>query len=160
MSRNFELLRRANWGEEYLEGIPTPTPSRRSPIAKRPNPARPTDRISALVQKLFLGSGTSQIRCVVFLGCVESGGEHRFARAQRRHWRSKWRSASVWWTQSLRARRSTGFWEGNLVGLSDAVDHSRGGENFAKQVEDTNLWILPAGARIKSAVGAFHSAAC
>src|SRR5260221_13505274 len=74
MSRNFELLRRAGWGEEYLEGIPTPSPAKRSPSAKRPNPTRPTDRISALVQTLFLGSGTPQIRCVVFLGCADSGG--------------------------------------------------------------------------------------
>src|SRR5260221_9129804 len=80
MSRNFELLRRAGWGEEYLEGIPTPSPAKRSPSAKRPNPTRPTDRISALVQKLFLGSGTPQIRCVVFLGCADSGGgTHPFA---------------------------------------------------------------------------------
>ncbi len=131
MSRNFELLRRAGWGEEYLEGIPTPSPAKRSPSAKRPNPTRPTDRISALVQKLFLGSGTPQIRCVVFLGCADSGGGTPVcARAAR---------------------------------MRDAVEHSRGGENFAKQVEDTNLWVLPAGAPEKGRRGSISQrslAAC
>jgi len=154
MSRNFELLRRANWGEEYLEGIPTPTPSRRSPIAKRPNPARPTDRISALVQKLFLGSGTAQIRCVVFLGCVESGGGTSVcARAAQTLGEQVEERVCVVDAKFEGPSVHRFFGKDNLVGLSDAVEHSRGAENFAKQVEDTNLWILPAGARDKERRG-------
>lgn len=154
MSRNFELLRLAGWGEEYLEGIPTPIPAQRSPLAKRPNLAHSTDRISALVQKLFLGSGDSQMRCVVFLGWAENdGGTSVCARAARKLAEqeegrvcavdAKFESPSV----------HRIFGKDNLAGLRDAVEHSRDGGNFAKQVEDTNLWVLPAGAPDKERRG-------
>lgn len=149
MSRNFELLRRAGWGEEYLEGIPTPVPSQRSPvpIAKRSNPAHPTDRISALVQKLFLGTGNSQVRYVVFLGWAESScGTSVCGRAARRLAEQVGDRVCVVDAKFERPSLHEFFGKDNLAGLRDAVAHSRGGENFAKQVEDTNLWVLPAGA--------------
>src|ERR1700746_2968503 len=74
MSKNFELLRRAGWGEEYLDGIPSPVYTKASPISRQQSVARPTGQISALVQRLFQRSGDPQIRCVVFLGCTESSG--------------------------------------------------------------------------------------
>jgi len=164
MSRNFELLRRAGWGEEYLEGIPTPSPAKRSPSAKRPNPTRPTDRISALVQKLFLGSGTPQIRCVVFLGCADSGGGTPVcARAARTLGEQVEDRVCVVDAKFEDPSVHRFFEKENLAGLRDAVEHSRGGENFAKQVEDTNLWVLPAGASEKGRRGSISQrnlAAC
>jgi Mrp family chromosome partitioning ATPase len=45
------------------------------------------------------------------------------------------------------------FGKDNLAGLRDVVEHSRGGESFAKQVEETNLWVIPAGAPDKGRRG-------
>ena len=154
MSRNFELLRRAGWGEEYLEGIPTPPPYKRSPIAKRPNLARPNDRISAPVQTLFPGSGISQMRCVVFLGWLGSGGGTSVcARAARTLAAQVEERVCVVDAKFECPSVHRAFRMENLAGLRDAVEHSRGGENFAKQVEDTNLWVLPAGALDKGLRG-------
>lgn len=154
MSRNFELLRRAGWGEEYLEGIPTPVPSKRSPIAKCPNPARPTDRISVLVQKLFLGSGSSQMRCVVFLGWAESGGGTSVcARAARTLAEQIEERVCLVDAKFERPSVHRFFGMDNLAGLRDALERSRSGDNFAKQVADTNLWVLPAGAPDKGFLG-------
>lgn len=149
MSKNFELLRKAGWGEEYLEGIPTPQPSRRSPvpIAKQARPAQPTDRISALVQKLFLGGDDSEMRCVVFFGWAESGGGTSVCGcAARRLAEEVEERVCVVDTKFEGPSVHQFFGKDNLSGLRDAVEHSRGGENFAKQVGDTNLWVLTAGA--------------
>ncbi|HET7109133.1 MAG TPA: hypothetical protein VFI38_20135 [Candidatus Acidoferrum sp.] len=156
MSRNFELLRQAGWGEEYLEGIPTPVPSRRSPvpIAKHADPVHPSDRISALVQKLFSGNGDSQMRCVVFLGWAESGsGTSVCGRAARRLAEQVPDRVCVVDTKFERPSVHEFFGKDNLAGLRDAVEHSRGGDKFAKQVADTNLWVLPAGAPDKGRRG-------
>src|SRR5260221_14064485 len=128
MSRNFELLRRAGWGEEYLEGIPTPSPAKRSPSAKRPNPTRPTDRISALVQTLFLGSGTPQIRCVVFLGCADSGGgKPRLARPARGRGGQRDDPGAVGGTKFEDPPVSRVFGEKKLGGAESAGGPSPGG---------------------------------
>ena len=164
MSRNFELLRRAGWGEEYLEGIPTPVPSQRSSIAKHPNPAHPSDQISVLVQKLFLGSGSSQMQCVVFLGWAKSGsGTSVCGRAARRLAEQVGDRVCVVDVKFEGPSVHESFGKDNLSGLRDAVEHSRGGENFAKQVEDSNLWVLPAGAPDKGRRGSISQrglAAC
>jgi Mrp family chromosome partitioning ATPase len=146
MSKNFELLRRAGWGEEYLDGIPSPVYTKASPISRQQSAARPTGQISALVQKLFQRSGDPQIRCVVFLGCTESSG-----------------GTSVCARTALALAGQVGdrvcavdaklenpslhrfFGKDNLIGLRDAIAHSRPGKSFVKQVDESNLWFLPAG---------------
>lgn len=156
MSKNFELLRRAGWGEEYLEGIPTPVPSQRSPvpIASRPSPAHPTDRISALVQKLFFGSGNLEMRCVVFLGWAGSaGGPSVCGRVARTLAEQVEDRVCVVDTKFDRPSIHQFFGKDNLAGLRDAVEHSRDADNFAKQVEDSNLWVLPAGAPDRGRLG-------
>jgi protein-tyrosine kinase len=148
MSRNFELLRRAGWGEEYLEGIPAPVQPKRSPVVRQRTAARPTDQVSGLVQKLFQGTGNAHIRCVVFLGYTHnSGGTSVCTRAAQALATqiedrvcvvdAKFESPSV----------HRIFGKDNLTGLRDAVEHSRSANNFAKQVEESNLWVLPAGTR-------------
>ena len=154
MSKNFELLRRAGWGEEYLEGIPTPVLSRQSPVAKRPNPGHATDRISALVQRLFLGSADSQMRCVVFFGWAHSGcGTSVCGRVARKLAEHVEDRVCVVDTKFDGPSIHQFFGKDNLAGLRDAVEHSRGADNFVKQVEDTNLWVLPAGAPDKGRRG-------
>jgi Mrp family chromosome partitioning ATPase len=154
MSKNFELLRRAAWGAEYLEGIPTPVPSRPGPVSKRPDLAPSTDRISALVQQLFLGGADSQMRCVVFFGWAHSAcGTSVCGRAARKLAENVEDRVCVVDTKFESPSVHQFFGKDNLAGLRDAVEHSRGADNFAKQVEDTNLWVLPAGAPDKGRRG-------
>lgn len=147
MSKNFELLRRAGWGEEYLDGIPTPVYSKASPVSRQQPVARPTGQISALVPKLFLRSGDAQIRCVVFLGCTESSGSTSvcartaLALAGQVEDRVCVVDAKL---ENPSLHRLFGM--DNLIGLRDAMAHARPGESFVKQVEENNLWFLPAGA--------------
>jgi Mrp family chromosome partitioning ATPase len=147
MSRNFELLRRAGWGEEYLDGIPSPVYTKASPISRQQSVARPTGQISALVQKLFQRSGDPQIRCVVFLGCTESsGGTSVCARTALALAGQVEDRVCVVDAKLENPSLHRFFGKDNLIGLRDAMAHSRPGESFVKQVEESNLWFLPAGA--------------
>jgi Mrp family chromosome partitioning ATPase len=146
MSKNFELLQRAGWGEEYLEGIPVPVYTRHSPASRQQTAPRPTDQISTLVQRLFQRSGGPHIRCVVFLGCTETGsGTSVCARtAQNLAARVQDRVCVVDAKFEYPSMHRF-FGKDNVAGLRDAVSHSRRGDNFVKQVEESNLWVLSAG---------------
>jgi protein-tyrosine kinase len=147
MSRNFELLRRAGWGEEYLEGVPTPVQTKRSPVIRQETTERHADPISALVHKLFLGTANTDIRCIVFLGHAEnSGGTSVCARAARALAGQVGDRVCVVDAKFKNPSVHQLFGKDNLTGLRDAVQHSRSGDGFAKQVEESNLWVLPAGA--------------
>jgi len=167
MSRKFGIVASSELGGEYLGGkFLRPTPSRRSPnCRRRRNPARPTDRISALVQKLFLGSGTVADPVRRLPGLVGKWRlELRFARRRSAYnWRSQVGGARlVWWTQFEGPSVSTGFFlEGKRwVGLSDAVDHSPRRREFCQNRSRTNQsWILPAGRGIRAPWGRFTAQA-
>jgi Mrp family chromosome partitioning ATPase len=146
MSKNFELLRRAGWGEEYLEGVPTPVQTKRNPVVRQETTERHGDPISALVHKLFRGTGSMDIQCIVFLGYAEnSGGTSVCARAARALAAQVGDRVCVIDAKFKNPSVHHIFGKDNLAGLRDAVQHSRSGGSFAKQVEETNLWVLPAG---------------
>jgi protein-tyrosine kinase len=147
MSKNFELLRRAGWGEEYLEGVPAPVEARRSPVIRQKTTERHADPISALVNKLFHGTGNTDIRCIVFLGYAEnSDGTSVCVRAARALASQVEDRVCVVDAKFKNPSVHQIFGKDNLTGLRDAVQHSRSGGSFAKQVEESNLWVLPAGA--------------
>jgi Mrp family chromosome partitioning ATPase len=147
MSKNFELLRRAGWGEEYLEGMPAPVEAKRSPVVRRETTERNGDPISALVRKLFQETGSAGIRCIVFLGYAEnSDGSSVCARAARALAAQVGDRVCVVDAKFKNPSVHQLFGKDNLTGLLDAVQHSRSGGSFAKQVEESNLWVLPAGA--------------
>lgn len=146
MSKNFELLRRAGWGEEYLEGIPAPAKGRKesTPIAQ----AGPqmTDQISVLVQRLFQKPDDPTVRSVLFLGCTENSGASSVSVrvAQKLAGQERGRVCIVdAHVDRPSVHQSLG--KGNLVGLTDAVLNDRPAESFAKQVQGSNLWVVPAG---------------
>jgi succinoglycan biosynthesis transport protein ExoP len=152
MSKNFELLRRAGWADEYLEGIPSlPT----SPSTTRDTRPRPrsiphgTDQISALVQRIFHTRSDHPVHCVFFSGCTRKLGCS---------------SVCVRAAQTLAAQVGGRvcvidanldspsvhryFGQENVVGLTDAVARSKPAENFMKHVPGNNfnnLWFLPSG---------------
>jgi Mrp family chromosome partitioning ATPase len=66
MSRNFELLRAADWSQEFFQGLPAE--ARVAEVNRKRVKRRPpgNDRISRLVQRLFLDTRSSQIRSVLF----------------------------------------------------------------------------------------------
>src|SRR5215813_1071305 len=73
MSRNFELLRQASWGQEFFQGLPpepTPAEAARKQI-KRP-PAG-NDQVSTFVRRTFLHP-RSHVRSVMFVGISERAG--------------------------------------------------------------------------------------
>jgi Mrp family chromosome partitioning ATPase len=147
MSKNFELLRRAGWGEEYLEGVPAPVQTKRSPVIRQETMERHADPISALVHKLFYRTGSTDIRCIVFLGCAEnSGGTSVCARAASALAAQVEDRVCVVDVKFKNPSVHKIFGKDNLTGLRDAVQHSRSGSNFVKQLEESNLWVLPAGA--------------
>jgi Mrp family chromosome partitioning ATPase len=146
MSKNFELLQRAGWGDEYLEGIPSPVHTKPSPVARPQTAPGSTDQISTLVQRLFQRNGGPHVRCVVFLGCTDtSSGSPVCARTAQTLARQVHDRVCVVDAQFENPSMHRFFGKDNLAGLRDAVSNSRRGESFVKQVEESNLWILSAG---------------
>jgi Mrp family chromosome partitioning ATPase len=147
MSKNFELLQRAGWGEEYLDGIPAPVHNtRHSPVSRQQTAPRPRDQISTLVQKLFQRNSGPHIRCVVFLGCTEtSSGTSVCARTAQTLAEQVQDRVCVVDAKFENPSVHRFFGKDNIAGLMDAVSHSRRGDNFFKQVEESNLWVLSAG---------------
>jgi len=148
MSKNFELLRQAGWRQDFFEGLPSeppvePTSTKR---AKRFPPGE--DQVSTLVQKLFLSSGGSDIRTVMFSGVVRSVGCTRTC-AQAAKTLANAVSGSV-------CVVDTNFEAPSLhhhipqtagAGLSDAILESKPGKEYAQRVSDSNLWMLAAGSQ-------------
>ena len=150
MSKNFELLRRTGWGEEYLDGIPSPDHTKPRPIPRGQPAPRPAGQISALVQKLFQRSADPLIRCVVFLGCTEtSGGSSVCARTALALAGQVGERVCVVDAKLENPSLHRFFGKDNLTGLRDAIEHSRPGENYVKQVEESTLWLLPSGSQEK-----------
>lgn len=71
MSRNFELLRAAEWSQEFFQGLPAE--SRVAEVNRKRVKRRPpgNDRISRLVERLFLDAKSSHIRSVLFTPCTK-----------------------------------------------------------------------------------------
>jgi Mrp family chromosome partitioning ATPase len=150
MSRNFELLQRAGWGEQYLEGVPSqsyPEPERKP----RENARRPgvgSDPISILVQRVFLRPSSPPVRSVVFSCCDRKTPapsvcvQAAMNLAKKVEGRVCVVDANP---QSPSLHRLVG--EEHPVGLADALSRSRPAANFAKQVRGSSLWCLPLGTR-------------
>jgi Mrp family chromosome partitioning ATPase len=154
MSKNFELLRRAHWGEEYLEGIPAPVCNRTEPICEFNTESIPrqqlvpqmTDQISGLVQKLFRKPGNPAVQCVLFLDCIEtSGGSSVCVRAARKLAGQVKDRVCIVDTNIDHPSVHQFFGKENQVGLIDAILLARPAEAFATRVQEGNLWYLATG---------------
>jgi Mrp family chromosome partitioning ATPase len=163
MSRNFELLQRAEL--ERKQGIPAlNTSESASPVAAPVTiPCDARSPISAgdigpevfdLVQRLFLLSNDRAPRCVVFFsfGGASEGGSvcARAAEALSAH--SNGTVCVV--DANFNAPTMHDLYSvDNSMGFSDALSQAEPLENYAHQVQESNLTVIPAGSN-----GAWKSA--
>jgi len=147
MSKNFELLRRAGWAEECLEGIPDPGDTARERF--QPGPVslpHDPDQISILVQRIFGEFRNPAIRSVLFTGVAGSGGASSVCVRAAQKLATKVRNrvcivdANV---HSPSVHRY--FGQQNSVGLTGAIADPKHAGHFVKPVPGKNLWFLPAG---------------
>lgn len=155
MSKNFELLRQAGWRQEYFEDLPpSPDPQYSPSITSGQTKRFPAknDQISALVRRIFLDSHGSHVRTVMFAGATRGAGGS--------------------WTCVHTAKTLAHYVSGNVCvvdanleapalhrhffvghssakGISDTIFESSVSKQCASQIENTNLWFLPAGNRCK-----------
>jgi protein-tyrosine kinase len=147
MSKNFELLRRAGWAEECMEGIPDPgdTTCERFEPGAVSLPHDP-DQISILVQKIFGTSGNPAIRSVLFTGIARSRGASSVCVRAAKKLAAQVRNRVCLVDANVHSPSvHRYFGEQNVVGLTDStVDPKRVG-HLVKPVPGKNLWFLPAG---------------
>lgn len=154
MSKNFELLRQAGWRQDFFEDLPP------SPSAENTNTERPKrfplgeDQISTLVRRIFLNSGGSEIRTVMFSGVVRSVGCTRTcAQAAKALAHAVAGCVCVvdanFEAPSLHHQIS----QTAELGLSDAILESKPAKEYAERVADSNLWMLAAGNQVRRVNG-------
>jgi Mrp family chromosome partitioning ATPase len=156
MSKNFELLQRAGWRQDYFEGLPgatTPSPEpapAREAAPRKKAPALANDPVSNLVRKVFWESRTGPSRVVAFAGVSRGTG--------------------CTWTCVQAAKTLANHVDGKVClvdanfeapaihqlysgqpspGVSDAIFEAKAAKSYAVRVGDGNLWYLPAGNQCK-----------
>lgn len=151
MSKNFELLRRAGWRQDYFEGLPGASappaePRKRDTFSRKTRSTPPNDPVSSIVQKVFLEPRASQVRIVTFAGIS--------------------RRAGCTWTCVHAAKALAKYVDGRVclvdanfeapaihryfsrtapLGISDAIVEAKPPKNYAIRSEEGNVWYLPAG---------------
>jgi polysaccharide biosynthesis transport protein len=147
MSRNFELLRQADWRQEFFSGVPTRSPqgeTERKRVKRRP---LGTDQISNLVQRLFLDPRSSHIRSILFTATERKVG-------------CTWTCASAARVLAESVEGTVCAVDANLQapslhryfpvpaanGLSETLGGSQAAATeLARQINESNLWVASAG---------------
>jgi Mrp family chromosome partitioning ATPase len=155
MSKNFELLQRAGWRQDYFEGLPgaSALPSElgmQKTGSRKRQTSLPNDPVSSLVRKVFLERRTDCARIVSFAGVT--------------------RRAGCTWTCVQAAKALAKYVDGKVClvdanfeapsihqlysgqpspGISDAIFDGKRPKSFALRAGDANLWYLPAGNQYK-----------
>jgi Mrp family chromosome partitioning ATPase len=149
MSKNFELLRQADWRQEYFEGLPsTPSPehSTHHPSSRRKRFRVRNDQISNLVRRVFLDPRSLQVRTVMFCGATrKTGCTWTCVNTAKALSDSVAGTVCVIDANFLAPSLHNYFSATSSSGISDAIFESTPSKQFATQCEDTNLWVLPAG---------------
>lgn len=146
MSKNFELLRQAGWDQDFFPDLPT---DEQPPEPREHRTIRPrlgNDQISKLVQRIFLDPRSSHIRSVVFtatsrrVGCTQTCIQTARALADS----AEGTVCAVDANFSAPAL-SKHFSAEMQEGLSESMARANPIGNFAKQVNESGLWIVSAG---------------
>jgi Mrp family chromosome partitioning ATPase len=150
MSKNFELLRRAGWRQDYFEGLPgasAPMPeTARRDTSRKTRTCLSDDPVSSIVRKVFLETRGEPIRIVSFAGIS--------------------RRAGCTWTCVHVAKTLANYVDGRVClvdanfeapavhkyfsggdcsGLSDALCGDKPAKNYVVTTSRANVWYLPAG---------------
>jgi len=157
MSKNFELLRRAGWRQDYFEGLPgasAPAPNASGPdhSRRRMQSSLPDDPVSAIVRKVFLEPLGGQARIVSFAGIS--------------------RRAGCTWTCVHAAKTLARYADGRVclvdanfeapavqqyfpgaacLGISDVMFDSAPAKTYPISEGGANVWYLPAGTQCQRA---------
>jgi len=151
MSKNFELLRRAGWRQDYFEGLPgasgpVPESTKRNTFSRKMPSCPADDPVSSIVRKVFLEPRTSRVRIVTFAGISRRAG-------------CTWtcvHAAKVLATYvdekvclvdaNFEAPAVHRYFSGSASsGISDAICESKPPESYALRASEANVWYLPAG---------------
>ena len=151
MSKNFELLQRAGWRQDYFEGVPgapapPSEPAIQETVSQKKQTSLPKDPVSSLVRKVFLERRAGRAQIVSFAGVT--------------------RRAGCTWTCVQAAKALAKYVDGKVC-LVDAnfeapsihqlysgqpspgVSEGKTPKSFAVRAGDANLWYLPAGNQYK-----------
>ena len=155
MSKNFELLQRAGWRQDYFEGLPgapapPSEPTIQETVSRKRQASLPNDPVSSLVRRVFLERRAGRARIVSFAGVT--------------------RRAGCTWTCVQAAKALAKYVDGKVClvdanfeapsihqlysgqpspGVSDAIFEGKTPKSFAVRAGDANLWYLPAGNQYK-----------
>jgi Mrp family chromosome partitioning ATPase len=151
MSRNFELLQRAGWDQDYFvtpAAPEAPPPPNRAPEKAAVRAVVKSDGAQNIVRRVFLARQQNAPRMVVFAGvsgdagCSSICASTALALAAQATERVCVVDAN---TSNPRLHRE--FGSENVAGLADAMLRGRPLPAFTKQIDQHNLWLLTAGNR-------------
>lgn len=157
MSKNFELLSRAGWRQEYFEGLPTfsgPTPSlergAQESCSKNKRPPAKNDQVFTLVRKVFFERPGQEIRMVAFSAATRRAGCSwaciKAAKSLASCVDGKVCIVDVNFEAPVLHQHFPG---GESRGISDAIAAHEPIKCSTRQIGDANLWFLPAGNQCK-----------
>jgi capsular exopolysaccharide synthesis family protein len=160
MSKNFELLQRAEYGRQVapvVEFDPAARPELGTAVAgSHPNPLNigrmAKEESLKLVQRLFLAKSTPVIRTVVFAGIDHGNGCSRICADAAATLASNTTGSVCIVDANLRSPTLPEmFGVTNHFGLTDALRQEGPARRFARQLRPDNLWLLSCGSTVVGA---------
>ena len=145
MSRNFELLLQAGAVGHYFHGIESDVVDKTPASAESRYRVPHNDEFAQLVRRVFLNARHSSIRSLMISGT--SCGQPAEACAQIGRSLASLVDAGVCLVDANFAHPSLHerFGDDNVAGLADALLLSKSPKAFARQIEHSNLYFMPAG---------------
>ncbi len=146
MSRNFELLQRAERDQDLFKPYIAPSPEPIYPQVGVDFRTPPGDEASKLVQRVFLLPNPDSPRTVVFSGAAHGDGCSTVCVSAARALASQTPGSVCVVDANFRRPSLHRFF--NLecrTGLAEALAGSGPTRNFAQQLGSGNLWLIPAG---------------
>lgn len=158
MSRNFDILQKAEDNPAALRSVAMPLPHPNAGFSRRNRKAAADDEVIKLVQRVFLlPGGAKAVGVVAFCGIDEGDGcSWLCARASEVLAMQQTASVCVVDANLRSPSLHAHFQLENGLGFADAVKDSRPIREFARRTSVSNLWLITAGAVGKEPNGALN----